>query len=168
MEGFDSIENMKIAVKLFHKKEGDNQTQKAQQIAEANMLSSFDHPNIIKLLHTLDCPEFGMCLMFPLMQRSLFDEIYNIDYQYKPNRCKEVLYMIFSGLQYMHNLNVVHRDIKPENILVEHDGTVMIADFGLPSNTSNHLTTVCGTANFIAPEVWLMTGYDTKVDISVI
>lgn len=79
MEGFDSIENMKIAVKLFHKKEGDNQTQKAQQIAEANMLSSFDHPNIIKLLHTLDCPEFSMCLIFPSMQRPLFDEIYNID-----------------------------------------------------------------------------------------
>lgn len=103
-----------------------------------------------------------------LMQRSLFDEIYNIDYQYKTNRCKEVLYMIFSGLQYMHNRNVVHRDIKPENILVEHDGTVMIADLGLASNTSNRLMAVCGTVNFIAPEVWLMTGYDAKVDIWVI
>lgn len=174
MEGFDTMMSMAIAVKLFKKNEGSNQRQsflekvKADQAAEADVLNVFDHPNIIKLLHTLDVPSLGICLISPFMPRTLFDEIYDIEYQYSKDRCKKVLEMLFSGLQYMHDRNIMHRDIKPENVLVDSDGSIKLADLGLVTNTSKKFTVICGTPNYMASEIRLMCGYDAKIDIWVI
>ena len=62
---------------------------------------------------------------------------------------------ILLALEHLHNNNVVYRDLKPENILLNHDGYIKLADFGLSKNNvdSRSVKTICGTPEYIAPEV---------------
>lgn len=74
----------------------------------------------------------------------------------------------------MHNRSIVHRDLKPENILITRIEVgdqlcVRIADFGisttLPKGIDGKLTKQCGTAGYIAPEIFSGEGYTSKCDI---
>ena len=73
-----------------------------------------------------------------------------------------MVYNLASALKYLHAHSIVHRDIKPENILVcEHaDGTkaLKLGDFGLATEVTEPLFTVCGTPTYVAPEIIAETG----------
>jgi aurora kinase len=61
------------------------------------------------------------------------------------------------ALRYMHAKNILHRDIKPENILFGLHGEIKLADFGYAVHSdSNMRSTVCGTLDYLAPEVAVM------------
>ncbi|KAL6876428.1 hypothetical protein ACP4OV_013000 [Aristida adscensionis] len=85
---------------------------------------------------------------------------------------RRVFQQLVSALDYCHSLGVYHRDIKPENILVDANGDIKVADFGLSALAETRrseallLQTVCGTPMYIAPEVLRRRGYDgAKADI---
>jgi len=70
-----------------------------------------------------------------------------------------------SALDYIHQHNVIHRDIKPENILLDSNGNLKLADFGWAVHTPLYRrTTVCGTLDYLAPEIVLGKHHDKKVD----
>lgn len=61
------------------------------------------------------------------------------------------------ALRYMHRKNVVHRDIKPENILLGYHSEIKLADFGYSVHSnSGFRSTVCGTLDYLSPEVAVM------------
>ena len=67
------------------------------------------------------------------------------------------------ALEYLHqDLGVIYRDLKPENILIGSDGYIRLADFGLSrSDIKGKLaTSICGTREYLAPEVLNRKGYD--------
>ena len=75
---------------------------------------------------------------------------------------------ILLGLRHLHQRNIVHRDLKPANLLVAEPFTIIIADFGLSKDATDHLlTTFCGTHLYAAPEVYpgSSEGYGPLVDI---
>jgi len=70
-----------------------------------------------------------------------------------------------SALDYIHQHNVIHRDIKPENILLDSNGNLKLADFGWAVHTPLHRrTTICGTIDYLAPEIVMGKHHDKKVD----
>ena len=94
-----------------------------------------------------------------------------------PQEALRMVPSICAALQYAHDHGVVHRDIKPENILVDVDGNVKVADFGLArilgeaSNEAPHLTResqVLGTPRYMAPEQWRGASVDHRADIFAI
>lgn len=71
---------------------------------------------------------------------------------------------IVCALQYIHSKDIVYRDLKPENLLLSKDGHIKIADFGLAKLLKGKTYTICGTAEYMAPEVLQKKGYGTAVD----
>ena len=71
-----------------------------------------------------------------------------------------------ASLNYCHDKNVIHRDIKPENLLVDGKGEVKIADFGWSVHApSSKRHTLCGTLDYLPPEMVEGQPHDKKVDV---
>ncbi|KAJ8678680.1 hypothetical protein QAD02_014467 [Eretmocerus hayati] len=68
------------------------------------------------------------------------------------------------ALEYLHKCNLVYRDLKPENILIDHTGYIRITDFGFSKMVENRTWTLCGTPEYLAPEIILSKGYGKCVD----
>ena len=71
------------------------------------------------------------------------------------------------ALESLHKNNMVYRDLKPENILLDSKGHVKLTDFGLSKileDEDDKAFTLCGTPQYLAPEVLLKQGYDKMVD----
>lgn len=70
------------------------------------------------------------------------------------------------ALQYLHSKNVIHRDIKPENLLMGIDGSLKISDFGWSVHApSNRRTTMCGTLDYLPPEMVEHKKHGKAVDL---
>lgn len=78
-----------------------------------------------------------------------------------------ILYEMTDALKYCHEtFEVYHRDIKPENILIGYYGEIKLADFGWGVHAgSARRVTMCGTIDYLPPEMLLNRPYDEKVDI---
>jgi len=71
------------------------------------------------------------------------------------------------SLQYLHSQGIIHRDVKSNNLLVEEDWTIKVCDFGFARDIdkSTESMTLCGTDEWMAPEVALGEKYDAKADV---
>ena len=66
--------------------------------------------------------------------------------------------------EYMHNKNIIYRDLKPENILIDDEGYLKLTDFGFAKYCETRTYTLCGTPEYLAPEVLLNKGHGKPVD----
>lgn len=72
---------------------------------------------------------------------------------------------MIDALKYCHSKKVIHRDIKPENILLGYYGELKIADFGWSVHApSSRRATMCGTLDYLPPEMVSHQSYNDKVD----
>lgn len=74
---------------------------------------------------------------------------------------------ILLALEYLHNRNIIYRDLKPENILLSKEGHIKLSDFGMSKicfSKSQLAFSICGTPEYIAPEIIQGKGYDQSAD----
>lgn len=71
---------------------------------------------------------------------------------------------VILALEYLHFLNLVYRDLKPENIMIDKNGYLKITDFGFCKVLNGRTWTLCGTPEYLAPELILSKGYGFSVD----
>ena len=91
---------------------------------------------------------------------------------YTEREARKTCKILFQAMDYIHKKKVAHRDIKPENVLMvekDDDHSIKIADFGFAKRVpkKNCLRTLCGTAQYVAPEVLDLNspGYDHRADM---
>ncbi len=125
---------------------------------EAKALARLTHPNIVSV-HDFGQTDglfyFVMEFVDGMNLRQLLDSA-----KIAPKEALAIVPQICDALQYAHDKGIVHRDIKPENILIDKDGAVKIADFGLAKLvgleakdlTITSARDVIGTPHYMAPE----------------
>uniref|UniRef100_A0A8C6TLQ9 Serine/threonine-protein kinase Sgk1 n=1 Tax=Neogobius melanostomus TaxID=47308 RepID=A0A8C6TLQ9_9GOBI len=155
------------AVKVLQKKVILNRKEQKHIMAERNvLLKNVKHPFLVglhysfqtadKLYFVLDFINGGE-LFFHLQKERTFPE----------PRARFYIAEMASALGYLHSINIVYRDLKPENILLDHEGHIVLTDFGLCKegiSQTDTTTTFCGTPEYLAPEVLKKQPYDNTVD----
>lgn len=84
--------------------------------------------------------------------------------RFNENLSKFYASQVILAFEYLHGLTILYRDLKPENILMSYDGYIKIADFGFAKQVKNRTWTMCGTPEYLAPEIVLNKGYNSSVD----
>ncbi|XVF39422.1 hypothetical protein PTKIN_Ptkin01aG0033400 [Pterospermum kingtungense] len=121
---------------------------------EIALLSQFEHENIVQYYGT-DKDDSNLYIFLELVTKGSILNLYQ-RYHLKESVVSAYTRQILHGLKYLHDRNVVHRDVKCANMLVDANGSVKLADFGLAKATKlNDVKSCKGTAFWMAPEVLL-------------
>lgn len=84
--------------------------------------------------------------------------------RFTPEQTQFFAAQTISAFEYLHNLDVIHRDLKPENMLIDHKGNCKLTDFGFAKRVDDITYTMCGTPEYLAPEIIAHKGYNRAVD----
>ncbi|CAA7393510.1 unnamed protein product [Spirodela intermedia] len=138
---------------------------------EIQILRRLNHPNIVKLeglvTSRLSC---SIYLVFEYMDHDLAGLLSSPDIQFSEPQVKCYMQQLLSGLEHCHSLGMMHRDIKCSNLLVNNEGILKIADFGLANfaryERKHPLTSRVVTLWYRPPELLLgSTDYGPSIDM---
>eukprot|EP01079_Euglenida_sp_SAG-EU17-18_P007803 gene7803-1398_t len=129
---------------------------------EVGIMKKLRHRNIVSLTDVLQTKTKYLLVMELITGGELFDHIVTSK-RLDEDRARLYLQQLIAGLHHCHKLGIAHRDLKPENLLISNGDTLKISDFGLSNLQFKDqvLTTVCGTPNYVAPEV-ILNQYNTS------
>ncbi|XP_042418531.1 mitogen-activated protein kinase kinase kinase 3-like isoform X1 [Zingiber officinale] len=167
--GFNSEGGQMCAIKEVKDISDDaNSKESLKQLnQEIALLSQLSHPNIVQYYGS----ELTEDTLSVFLEYVSGGSIHKILQEYGPfgeALIRNYTAQILSGLAYLHGRNTVHRDIKGANILVDPNGVVKLADFGMAKHMSAYtsIRSFKGSPYWMAPEVVMnSSGYDLTVDI---
>ncbi|CAH0371129.1 unnamed protein product [Pelagomonas calceolata] len=132
-------------------------------LREREMLMKLDHPCIVKLY----CSFQDRCYIYFLLEILTGGEIFAYlrkQQRFSESTCKFYANAVTQALQHMHEKRVAYRDLKPENICLDSRGYPRLVDFSLAKVVDTRTWTLCGSPDYLAPEIILNEGHDRAVD----
>lgn len=128
-----------------------------QTYDEKRILESIDFPFVVRLEYFYQDHSFLYFVMPFLCGGDVFTHIKRHG-PMDENKARFYASEVILAVEYLHRLDLVHRDIKPENILIDANGHAQLADFGFCKHIIGRTYTVCGTPEYMAPEIILRKG----------
>src|SRR5216110_1859455 len=157
-----------VAIKLLPPSKATDPKLRERFLREARTAAKLSHPNIIPI-HAVE--EIGGFVFFAMsyIEGETLTERVRRRGPLAPSEGSRVLRDVAWALAYAHGQGVIHRDVKPDNILMENNGRVLVADFGIASVVAGAgaLATgeVVGTPEFMSPEQALGEAVDARSDL---
>lgn len=130
---------------------------------EKEILSTISHPFIVNMLWANHDKTFLYMLMEYVPGGELFSYLRNYG-RFNNSMANFYASEIISALDYLHSRTVVYRDLKPENLLLDREGHLKITDFGFAKKLLDRTWTLCGTPEYLAPEIIQSKGHSKAVD----
>ncbi|KAK3240854.1 hypothetical protein CYMTET_49339 [Cymbomonas tetramitiformis] len=135
--------------------------------SEKMVLDKINHPFCIKLMAT--CTDKKMVYM--LLELCLGGELFKVLGDSDNGQLPEATAVFYAAcvvltLEYLHSKGICYRDLKPENLMLDSEGYIKVTDFGFAKVLEGNKTyTLCGTADYLAPEIIMCKGHGTEVDL---
>jgi len=151
------------AMKILQKSEVIRLKQQEHICSERKILASIDHPFIVILYRTYQDPLHVHMLLEYVNGGEVFSHLRNAG-RFSKEFTKFYTGQIVLVLQYLHEKDIVYRDLKPENLLIAANGYLKITDFGFAKELKEDTWTLCGTPEYLAPEIIQSKGHGLAVD----
>lgn len=153
------------ALKMLNKREIIGHHQVEGVIREKNIMSSIKHPFVVNLVSTFQ-DDRSLYMLIELVQGGeLFSVIHTETRDGIPNaNARFYAACILESLAHLHHRHITYRDLKPENILIDARGYCVLVDLGFAKIVMDKTYTLCGTPEYLAPEIILSKGHDKGVD----
>ena len=138
-----------------------------QMNREIEIMYILNNPHCLRLKNHFE-DDNNFYLVMPLAVKGQLYRVLRKFRKFDERTAAQILRETIHALQYLHSFKppIIHRDIKPENLLLNEGGRVLLADFGWSNFSDGGVRkTFCGTPEYIAPEMLLKKGHDTRVDI---
>ncbi|EKF31266.1 serine/threonine protein kinase, putative [Trypanosoma cruzi marinkellei] len=153
-------QGQKWAVKIIDKGRLRQENMEDQMLREVAVMRSLRHENIVALRDVMESNNHYYLILEYVPGGELFDKIVQLK-RLDESTARQYFHQLIAGIYYCHSKGFAHRDLKPENLLLDANGTLKISDFGLSNLQQDFLLqTVCGTPNYVAPEVLMERGYN--------
>jgi hypothetical protein len=150
------------AVKIIDKEQLIRENMEEQLKREISIMKMLNHPFVVGLHDVLQTQNNIYLVLELVTGGELFDRIVSAK-KFDEDTGRRFFQQLVVALHFCHKQGVCHRDLKPENLLVDDKGSIKITDFGLANiqaaDSGKLLMTVCGTPNYVAPEVLKEKGY---------
>ncbi|KAG1052365.1 hypothetical protein G6F46_001403 [Rhizopus delemar] len=133
--------------------------------AERQILEEVRHPFIVQLFYAFQTND----RLYLILEYATGGELFThmaAEHMFSEDVARFYLAELLLAIEHLHALGIVYRDLKPENCLLDGDGHVLLTDFGLSkvSIEGSRTNTICGTTEYMAPEILLEVNYDRSVD----
>lgn len=159
--------NYVVALKILNKAHLLKERAENQLRREIEIQSELRHPNILRL-YGFFYDETRIYLILEFAPKGeLYKHLKDCGGTFGEQEAARYIQSLASALRHCHAKGVIHRDLKPENLLLDGNSQLKIADFGWSVHAvqSNRRTTMCGTLDFLSPEMCEGREYDTTVDL---
>ncbi|KAJ9680898.1 hypothetical protein PVL29_020029 [Vitis rotundifolia] len=152
-----------VALKVIFKAQIEKYRLHHQLKREMEIQTSLCHPNVLRLYGWFHDSERIFLILEYCYGGELYRELRKTGYLTEKQAATYIA-SLTQALAYCHEKHVIHRDIKPENLLLDHEGRLKIADFGWSVQSTNKRRTMCGTLDYLAPEMVENKAHDYAVD----
>ncbi|WFD28552.1 cAMP-dependent protein kinase [Malassezia nana] len=162
-----SVHNQRLyAIKVLKKAHVVKMKQVEHANNEHQVLSMVRHPFLVNLWGTFQDPTY-LYLVTDFVPGGELFTLLRHSRRFPAQVAKFYISEVALAIDFLHKHNIVYRDLKPENILIAADGHLKLIDFGFAKITteSNGMCwTLCGTPDYLAPEIIRARGYNSSVD----
>jgi len=162
-----SLNKKLYAMKILSKNQIKLKNQEEHTKTERNLMVKVNCPFVVNIKFAFQ-DESKLYIVSDFMQGGdMFYHLHSKKRKFNEEAAKFYLIELILGLEFLHKNNIIYRDLKPENILIDLDGHIKISDFGLSKilyKPNDKTYTLCGTPQYISPEILEKKGYDKTVD----
>ena len=161
-------DNNKIfAAKMLQKSSLKTERQRQKLVTEIKIHKSCHHSHVVAFEHNFDDEE-NFYILLELCQNQTLNELHMRRKVLTEIEVQCYIIQLVKALQYLHSHRIIHRDLKLGNLFLNDKMELKVGDFGLATKLDfdgERKKTICGTPNYIAPEVINTNGHSYEVDI---
>ncbi|KAJ3364079.1 camp-dependent protein kinase catalytic subunit [Allomyces arbusculus] len=151
------------AMKVLKKAEVVKHKQVEHTLNEKGILEQLDHPFLVGL-HSTFQDSANLYLVLEYVNGGELFTYLRRSQRFSNNVAKFYAAEVVLAFEYMHSKDMIYRDLKPENLLLDAQGHIKITDFGFAKYVPDITWTLCGTPDYLAPEIIQSRGYGKAVD----